>query len=610
MVDVDTSSMGSSGEVEVRARRRLVRRGSGAVMALLGAASCLSPAHEAAPARSTSPSATPPVAGVCDDPLPALAELEPGPCGAPPSWKRESPNGVHLRVDAGAPGPAWNRFYETAVAADHANTLLCTAWGRNIRHALSKAHDEAGFRYVRFHGILDDDVGVYSEDAQGTARYDWTRLDRVYDVIAAAGMRPIVEISFTPKALASNPAKVQRLLWYAGASPNVSPARDWGRWQDLMAELVKHLEQRYGAEEVRNRWYFEVWNEPSWMYAPGDAGYLELYENTAAGLVRGDAAVRVGGPAGSAGESPSLIAALVAAAKAKHWKLDFITYHRYGDDGGKLADAEGMQTFHRSLVEILTNAGFTGELVNDEFGPSAKPDRCRDDESAASFVAETVHRIGTDPSFAPPVALGYWAISDLYEEFDTGSALAYREGNYGLFLKGDPRIAESYDVAKPAFNAFRLLHRMAGSRLPVTGALPGEGLNATATLADDKRSIQVLVYDHRAGPEMDAASLQPTAVSITVDRTLFPPGAITVRRFAVDHDHANSHTAWVAMGKPAQPTRAQWGALRDAAKLCYDETLIGAAASAWSIAFDQPVYGVSLVEIAPAPSRPQSTGGP
>ena len=27
---------------------------------------------------------------------------------------------------------------------------------------------------------------------------------------------------------------------------------------------------------------------------------------------------------------------------------------------------------------------------------------------------------------------GYWTLSDIYEEMNTGSALAYREGNYGL----------------------------------------------------------------------------------------------------------------------------------------------------------------------------------
>jgi xylan 1,4-beta-xylosidase len=594
-------------------RRPLGARGARvSIVALAGVAACLSPARDptapgaakAPPGATNAPLAAtpprPPMPGVCDDAVPALPEPETHPCTGAPPWETESPRGVRLRIDAAAPGPAWSRFYETAVAADHANTLLCTAWGRNLRHALQKAHDQAGFRYVRFHGILDDDIGVYSEDAEKRPRADWTRFDRVYDTIAAAAMRPIVEISFTPKALASNPAKVQRFLWYRGASPNISPPRDWGRWRALMSELVKHLEQRYGADEVRSHWYFEVWNEPSWMYSAGDAGYLELYENTAAGLLRGDPAVRVGGPAGSAGESPSLVAVLIDAAKTRHWKLDFITYHRYGDDDGKLADAEGMQTFHRGLVEILTNAHFTGELVNDEFGPSAKPDPSRDDESAASFVAETVTRIGTDPSFAPPSALGYWALSDLYEEFDTGAALAYREGNYGLFLKGDPRFAESFDVAKPAFNAFRLLHRMGGARLPVTGTRPDEGLGAAATLAEDGRSIQVLVHRHRAGPHVDPGGAEAMPVTIALEHLPFSSGALTVRLTKVDHGHANSHTAWVAMSKPAQPTREQWAALRDAASLCDDETQATATAGTVSLTFEQPLYGVSLLEIAPA----------
>jgi len=43
----------------------------------------------------------------------------------------------------------------------------------------------------------------------------------------------------------------------------------------------------------------------------------------------------------------------------------------------------------------------------------------------------------------------WWALSDLYEEFDTGTATAFREGNYGLLLKGDPAIPVSFDIAKP-----------------------------------------------------------------------------------------------------------------------------------------------------------------
>ena len=88
---------------------------------------------------------------------------------------------------------------------------------------------------------------------------------------------------------------------------------------------------------------------------------------------------------------------------------------------------------------------------------------------------------------------GYWTLSDIYEEMNTGTALAYREGNYGLLLKGDPQIPESFDVAKPSFNAFRLLHMMGDQQLGVTGGTTGvfvddhasDANNVTVNVTDD-----------------------------------------------------------------------------------------------------------------------------
>jgi len=208
---------------------------------------------------------------------------------------------TQIVVDAAQKGQPWSRFYEKGVACDHAHTLISTAYGRNAQAALKKGHDQAGFQYVRFHGVLDSDIGVYSE-TNGTPAYNWTNFDQVYDGIVAAGMRPVVELSFTPPDLSSTPSKILTTLWYNSVSPTISPPKDWTKWQNFMTAIVQHLETRYGADEVRNNWYFEVWNEPSWMYSLGDAGYNELYGNTVKGLVAGDPLVKVGGPAGSGGE--------------------------------------------------------------------------------------------------------------------------------------------------------------------------------------------------------------------------------------------------------------------------------------------------------------------
>jgi xylan 1,4-beta-xylosidase len=502
---------------------------------------------------------------------------------------------VSLTVDASALGAAWNRFYERVVASDHANTVLCTSWGRNIQNAMRKAHDEAGFQYVRFHGILDDDVGLYSEDASGAPVYAWARFDAIYDAITGAGMRPIVEISFMPKALASDPTQILTILNYNQHSPNDSPPKDWTKWQNLMAAIVTHLEGRYGADEVR-QWYFEIWNEPSAMYSGGDGDYPFLYRETVTGLLQADPQVRVGGPAGSSGESPSLIASLIQSASFYKSKLDFVTYHRYSDDQSVVADPATMLGFHQQMAALVASNGFTGELLNDEFGASWKPDVSRDTEVSASFIAKTIHLIGTDTVAAPPTGYGYWAISDLYEEVYHGTGLVFNEGNFGLLIKGDPAIPDSFDIAKPSFNAFRLLHMMGDQRLAVSGGTTGDGVNAAATMSADGSALQILVYNHVAGGQADPT--QSTPVTLTVDNVPFATAPVRIRQYVVDHTHANAYTAWVAMGKPAKPTQAQWSTLRSAADLCYYETTATLTGGAWTAQFPQNVYGVSLIEIA------------
>jgi xylan 1,4-beta-xylosidase len=518
-------------------------------------------------------------------------------CADSPPWKAVGEPAYRISVDAKQLGPAWNRFYENMVAADHANTVLETAWGRNIQGALRKGHELAGFQYVRFHGILDSDIGVYTE-VNDKPVYNWARLDKVYDAIIAAGMRPFVEIGFMPPPLASNPAKT--LHWYNHAPANISPPKDWNRWMDFMAALVQHLEQRYGAEEVRKRWYFEIWNESSWMYSLGMAGYNELYDYTVQGLVRGDPDIHVGGPAESGGGSGVGITNLVEYCRKHNRKLDFVTYHTYGQTNDTtVALAVPTQMFHEEMVGTVKKINFTGDVFVTEWGASYSGAPARDTEISASFVAKTVHLIGTDNGIAPPSGFAYWTISDLYEEFDSGNKLAFREGNYGLMLKGDPRYPDSYDVAKPAFNAFRLLHMMGETRVATTGGRTGSGVNGIATLAADGKALQMLVYNHVDGGQADP--LESSLVSLQFNNIPFASSKMRVRHYLVDYAHSNAFDAFAQMGKPQQPTQSEWTELRRASELCYYETTVSPKDGAWSVMFPQNTYSVGLIVLSPEP---------
>jgi xylan 1,4-beta-xylosidase len=517
------------------------------------------------------------------------------PCSDSAPYVSSGQPDYRLVVDASQSQGAWNRFYERAVAADHANTVLTSAYGRNIQEALKKGHDQAGFQYVRFHGILNYDINVYTEDA-GVPVVDFGRFDEVYDAILTAGMHPIFEVSFTPLGLVSATDSADWILWYNWHKANISTPKDWTKWENLMATIVQHLEARYGVDEIRNNWYFEVWNEASWMYAAGMGGYGTLYQHTAKGLAAGDPSIRIGGPAESSAGSGTAITNLINVANSSGVKLDFITYHCYASDGQTIADPKYSRDFHATMVNTVNTAGFTGELMVTEWGPNSAAGVDRDTESSASFIAKTVHLIGTNDATPPPTAYAYWTISDIYEEIDTGTNTAYREGNYGLLLKGDPAIPASFDVSKPAFNAFRLLHWMGATRVSLTGGTTDDGVNGVATTSLDGSKLQILVYNHVAGGTADSS--QSKLVTLTIDN-LAAAGAYSIRHYVVDQTHSNSYTAWVQMGKPAKPTTDQWATLSDASELCYYDSVLTPSSNSITLTFPQKTLSVSLITLQP-----------
>ena len=91
-------------------------------------------------------------------------------------------------------------------------------------------------KYIRFHAIFHDEMGVYDEDSAGRPVYNFSYVDQVYDGLLQNGVRPFVELSFMPKKLASKDAP--HAFWY---KQNVAPPKDWAKWDDLIYQFTKHL---------------------------------------------------------------------------------------------------------------------------------------------------------------------------------------------------------------------------------------------------------------------------------------------------------------------------------------------------------------------------------
>ncbi|NTV91149.1 MAG: beta-xylosidase, partial [Clostridiales bacterium] len=63
---------------------------------------------------------------------------------------------VEFKVDMKGETSPFPHYWEQCVGSCHAYTALREDW----RKQLKKCHDELGFKYIRFHGLLNDDMSV------------------------------------------------------------------------------------------------------------------------------------------------------------------------------------------------------------------------------------------------------------------------------------------------------------------------------------------------------------------------------------------------------------------------------------------------------------------
>ena len=72
-----------------------------------------------------------------------------------------------------------NTMFKECVGAGRANEGLRADWQQQLAYVKK----ECGFKYIRMHGLLTDDMGVYREDKKGNPEYNFQYIDVLYDFI-------------------------------------------------------------------------------------------------------------------------------------------------------------------------------------------------------------------------------------------------------------------------------------------------------------------------------------------------------------------------------------------------------------------------------------------
>ena len=463
-------------------------------------------------------------------------------CLGPVQASAGEPDAVReIIVDGSAGTTPFPHFWEQMFGSGRAILSLRQSYRDDLRDVKAVT----SLQYVRFHAILDDEVGVYSEDSDGRAIYNFSYVDQIYDGLLHAGVKPFIELDFMPRQLSANPDAHYSDFWYA---PNVDPPKDYDRWEDLVRAFVRHLVDRYGIDEVA-QWWFEVWNEPNigtWHGSPKQATYFNLYDRTAKAVKSVNPQLRVGGPATAYG---AWIPDLIAHAFQNNIPLDFISGHVYGGDNPKRVFGSGdtrtvspddmvCAATRRMKDEIAQSANPTLPLLITEFNAGFEDQHSYDALYMGPFLARTILQCDGIASM-----MSYWTFSDVFEE--QGPVREPFHGGYGLIAAGG--------IFKPSYVAFELLHRL--------GALRLENPAPDLIVTRRKDGALVLAAWNLVDP---GKSGTPETMVLRFTDMRQPAQAEVLRLDAI---HSDVYGAYKRMGSPQHPTSAQVKVLRETTKL-------------------------------------------
>jgi xylan 1,4-beta-xylosidase len=544
-----------------------------------------------------------------------------------PCWSQQASQNVSIRVQAdqseGPFSPVWNYF-----GYDEPNYTYAPN-GRKLLGELAAV--DAAPVYVRVHNLLTSGDGsaslkwgstnVYSEDASGHPIYSWVILDHIFDTFRAAGVKPLVEIGFMPKALSTHPEPYRHNFPRVPVSEIYMgwayPPKNYDTWSELVFQFVHHLRERYGDAEAKS-WLWEVWNEPDIAYWKGTPEeYFKLYDFTVEAVLRALPSARIGGPdttgPGNSKASDFLRAFLDHCAHQKNYatgktgsRLDFISFHpkgspRWQGDHVQMGINRQLAAIEQGfkIVESFPEWHGTPIILGE-----SDPEGCA--ACSAQDNPQNLYRNGPlYGAYTVEVLNNVLALAVQEHINFLGSVTWAFEFEDQPYFAGFRELATN-GVDKPVLNAVRMLGLLRNERVKVTssgalatadvvhtGVRAQPDINAIATR--NGREIDILVWNYHD----DDVPFPASPIDLVV--TALPANAKRGRleHFRVDSDHSNAFTVWTKMGSPQSPSDNDYKHLLRAGQLelLNSPERLAIRQGTIHLQFTLPRQGLSLVRL-------------
>lgn len=459
-------------------------------------------------------------------------------------------------VSVGGQGQALRHTWRNVCCVGSTRELLYA----DVQEMIRKMQREMPFSYVKFHGLLSDDMMLYHELKNGEISLSFTVLDKVFDFLRSVGLKPMMQFFVMPQELALDPDNQSFFV-----RQNTSLPKDMDRWCALIAGVVRHCVERYGLAEVRT-WPFSLWNEPDTnpdMFGFGfehQEDFLEFYRRTYAAVKGIDETFIFG--------SPSL---LFLPEDPLHWYQpffdfcrregcvpDFLNIHFYDDDIEVVEGfTEGTSIVNRLSADEHSFARYIDMLYEnlDRFGLRGKPiymtewnltvshrnlinDTCFKSCYLTKNLLENYDRLES---------FGYWSLTDFLGELQLPQQVFH--GGLGMFTFNG--------IPKAHYNTFVFASRLGDVELS-----RGSGWFLTRRSADSAAVLLLYNYQHydrifSAGEVFDmtptnryTAFSELMELEVVLTWTDLPGERCRLRETFVNREWGSSFDAWAAMGAP------------------------------------------------------------
>lgn len=360
-------------------------------------------------------------------------------------------------------------FASNLIAADFQQQLLA-------------AQQAIGFKYVRFLGILDEDIlpQIHSEQF-----FNFSKIDAILDFLIRNKLTPFIELSEKPRKTSVAITETGQL-----PLPDDLPKQNEYYYQKLEA-FIRHCINRFGSIRVSG-WYFELWamHTDHLIFIETASTYVKRFIKTRNKLNEYLHKPLLGGPGFNVNGPMHLFEEIVREMAQRRIQPAFISVYLYpyefaGYVRQPVADAasyallspnENIFSYKMDLVKTIIQRYYIRQpaiYVTEYNSDLTTQNNINDSRFQAAFICKNMLMLYKDVD-----VMNYWLLSDLSEEFSLFKA----SKQSGICL------LRSDGQKKPAFFAYEFLNHMGRNEILSTP-------NVLVT-ARDINTYQILAFNY------------------------------------------------------------------------------------------------------------------